>query len=132
MNFTESQVEQYEIFAEALNNFDYFSEDVENRFLMFILNIESLLPSSNIFGYVVKTDKHKDEKLRLQLEREELYMKIKSQYERIEEIDNRVAEMETDIENSEWKVEVDSTEEIVFNSIKQKLIIEKKLNYGSI
>jgi hypothetical protein len=132
MNFTERQVIQYEILAEALNNFDYFSEDVENRFLMFILNIESLLPSSNIFGYVVKTDKHKDEKLRLQLEREELYMKIKSQYERIEEIDNRVAEMETDIENSEWKVEVDSTEEIVFNSIKQKLIIEKKLNYGSI
>jgi len=132
MNFTEREVIQYEILAEALNNFDYFSEDVENRFLMFILNIESLLPSSNIFGYVVKTDKHKDEKLRLQLEREELYMKIKSQYERIEEIDNRVAEMETDIENSEWKVEVDSTEEIVFNSIKQKLIIEKKLNYGSI
>ena len=132
MNFTEREVIQYEILAEALNNFDYFSEDVENIFLMFILNIESLLPSSNIFGYVVKTDKHKDEKLRLQLEREELYMKIKSQYERIEEIDNRVAEMETDIENSEWKVEIDSTEEIVFNSIKQKLIIEKKLNYGSI
>jgi hypothetical protein len=132
MNFTEREVIQYEILAEALNNFDYFSEDVENRFLMFILNIESLLPSSNIFGYVVKTDKHKDEKLRLQLEREELYMKIKSQYERIEEIDNRVAEMETDIENSEWKVETNSTEEIVFNSIKQKLIIEKKLNYGSI
>jgi hypothetical protein len=132
MNFTERQVIQYEILAEALNNFDYFSEDVENRFLMFILNIESLLPSSNIFGYVVKTDKHKDEKLQLQLEREGLYLKIKSQYERIEVIDNRVAEMETDIENSEWKVETNSTEEIVFNSIKQKLIIEKKLNYGSI
>ena len=132
MNFTERQVIQYEILAEALNNFDYFSEDIENRFLMFILNIESLLPSSNIFGYVVKTDKHKDEKLQLQLEREGLYLKIKSQYERIEVIDNRVAEMETDIENSEWKVEINSTEEIVFNSIKQKLIIEKKLNYGSI
>jgi len=49
MNFTERQVIQYEILAEALNNFDYFSEDVENRFLMFILNIESLLPFSNTF-----------------------------------------------------------------------------------
>jgi len=45
---------------------------------------------------------------------------------------NRLSDIHNDIDDSEWKVEINSTEEIVFNSIKQKLIIEKKLNYGSI
>jgi len=118
MNFTERQVIQYEILAEALNNFDYFSEDVENRFLMFILNIESLLPFSNTFQYVFKNDKYKNELE--EIDREMWRLK------------NRLSDIHNDIDDSEWKVEINSTEEIVFNSIKQKLIIEKKLNYGSI
>ena len=63
MNFTEHQVEQLEVFAEALNDFDYVSENMEYKFLIFILNIESLLPKSNIFEYVFKTNTMKIPKI---------------------------------------------------------------------
>jgi len=104
MNFTEHQVEQYEILADTLNNFDYVSENMEVKFLMFILNIESLLPNSNIFNYVKKYDEYKQ----------------------------MVKDTESEIMNIEWSIEKNSLESEVFNTIKQKLIIEKKLNYGSI
>jgi hypothetical protein len=181
MNFTKHQVEQYEILADALKNFEYFSEDVESRFLMFILNIESLLPKSNIFEYVFKTDITKDKKLELQqikkqkfdtindnvellkslpndieikwnqvnehydiikkieLEIENIHKKMNEisvdnslQYVEIEKIDNEISEIDNHIEESEWKIDLNSHEEFTFNQIKQKLIIEKKLNYGSI
>lgn len=132
IELTKFQVEQLEYFADLLEGFDYSIEDAEIKFLILIVNIESLLPSSNIFDYVAKTDKYKDEKLQLQLEREELYLKIKSQYERIEVIDNKIAEMETDIEDSEWRVDPDSNEEMTFNKVKEKLVIEKRINYGNI
>ena len=104
MNFTEHQVEQYEILADTLNNFDYVSENMEVKFLMFILNIESLLPNSNIFNYVKKYDEYKQ----------------------------MVKDTESEIMNIEWYIEKNSLESEDFNTIKQKLIIEKKLNYGSI
>ena len=40
--------------------------------------------------------------------------------------------IDNDIDESEWKVDIGGHEELTFNSIKQKLIIEKKLNYGNI
>ena len=181
MNFTERQVIQYEILAEALNNFDYFSENMEYKFLIFILNIESLLPKSNIFDYVFKTDITKDKKLELQEVKKqkfevingnvelmktlpndiefkwnqvkEHYDEIKSielniqsihtqmdemaskndiLYGEIENIDYEISQIDNYIEESEWKVDLDSHEEVTFNKIKEKLIIEKKLNYGNI
>jgi len=181
MNFTEHQVEQLEVFAEALNDFDYVSENMEYKFLIFILNIESLLPKSNIFEYVFKTDITKDKKLELQqikkqkfdtingnvellkslpndieikwnqvnehydiikkieLEIENIHKKMNEisvdnslQYVEIEKIDNEISEIDNHIEESEWKIDLNSHEEFTFNQIKQKLIIEKKLNYGSI
>jgi hypothetical protein len=150
MNFTEHQVVQFEIFAEALNNFDYVSENIEYKFLIFILNIESLLPSSNIFEYVYKTDIHKNIKFNHQEKKKELYSnidilneemvakinelseKISNSYNEIDNINSELSYIENNIEESEWKVDLNSHEEFTFNKIKQKLIIEKKLNYGSI
>jgi len=146
MNFTEHQVEQYEMFAEILEGFQYSKEGIQGKFLMLILNIESLLPTSNIFDYVVKTDEKKDEKFTLQTTRKSDFEEIELLTKQMEDIGGRIKELYTNIENtnyalselenyieeSEWKIEVDSHEEITFNEIKQKLIIEKKLNYGNI
>jgi hypothetical protein len=146
MNFTEHQVEQYEMFAEILEGFQYSKEGIQGKFLMLILNIESLLPTSNIFDYVVKTDEKKDEKFTLQTTRKSDFEEIELLTKQMEDIGGRIKELYTNIENtnyalselenyieeSEWKIEVDSHEEMTFNEIKQKLIIEKKLNYGNI
>jgi peptidoglycan hydrolase CwlO-like protein len=157
MNFTERQVEQYEILADALKNFDYVSDNMEKTFLMVILNIESLLPYSNIFEYVFKTDINKDKKLQLQSDRknlfenvdelngemsmkieehnkllEELGEKISNSYNKINSINTELSNIDNEIDESEWRIDIDSHEEFIFNKIKEKLIIEKKLNYGSI
>lgn len=139
MNFTEQQVEQYEIFAEALSNFDYVSDSMEKTFLMIILNIESLLPYSNIFEYVIKTDLYKNEKLNLENKRKdkferinELVLEMELLYSGVDVINNKLSTIDNHIDESEWQIESNSNEEITFNEIKQKLIIEKKLNYGSI
>jgi phage tail tube protein FII len=118
MNFTEHQVEQYEMFAKILKSFDNVTDNMETKFLMFILNIESLLPFSNSFDYILKNDLYKNELEHIDQE----MWKLK----------NRLSDIHNDIDDSEWKVDTQSTEEVVFNSLKQKLIIEKKLNYGNI
>jgi hypothetical protein len=134
------------MFAEILEGFQYSKEGIQGKFLMLILNIESLLPTSNIFDYVVKTDEKKDEKFTLQTTRKSDFEEIELLTKQMEDIGGRIKELYTNIENtnyalselenyieeSEWKIEVDSHEEITFNEIKQKLIIEKKLNYGNI
>ena len=118
MNFTEHQVEQYEMFAKILKSFDNVTDNMEIKFLMAILNIESLLPFSNSFDYILKNDLYKNELENIDQE----MWKLK----------NRLSDIHNDIDDSEWKVDTQSTEEVVFNSLKQKLIIEKKLNYGNI
>jgi len=118
MNFTEHQVEQYEMFAKILEGFDNVTDNVEVKFLMLILNIESLLPFSNSFNYILKNDLYKNELEHIDRE----MWKLK----------NRLSDIHNDIDDSEWKVDTESTEDVVFNSLKQKLIIEKKLNYGNI
>jgi hypothetical protein len=112
---------------------------MEKTFLMIILNIESLLPYSNIFEYVIKTDLYKDEKLNLENERKdkferinELVFEMESLYGDVDVINNKLSAIDNHIDESEWQIESNSNEEITFNEIKQKLIIEKKLNYGSI
>lgn len=146
MNFTKHQVEQYEILADALKNFDYVSDNMEKTFLMVILNIESLLPYSNIFDYVFKTDINKDKKFQLQSDRkglfenidnltnqmEEIGENISNSYNQIDTINTELSNIDNEIEESEWRINLDSHEEFMFNKIKEKLIIEKKLNYGSI
>jgi len=174
IEFTKFQVEQLEIFADTLEGFNYATDDLETKFLILILNIESLLPKSNIFEYVFKTDIKKEEKLDLETTRKEKFETINSNvdqliqlpneidlkyaeirrieqeiqdihskmdnmgmenqtlYNEVEEIDNKVSEIENFIDESEWKVELDSHEEMTFNNIKQKLVIEKRLNYGNI
>ena len=174
IEFTKFQVEQLEIFADTLEGFNYATDDLETKFLILILNIESLLPKSNIFEYVFKTDIKKEEKLDLETARKEKFETINSNvnqliqlpneidlkyaeirrieqeiqdihskmdnmgmenqtlYNEVEEIDNKVSDIENFIDESEWKIELDSHEEMTFNNIKQKLVIEKRLNYGNI
>lgn len=174
IEFTKFQVEQLEIFADTLEGFNYATDDLESKFLILILNIESILPKSNIFDYVFKTDIKKNEKLNLETSRKEKYETINSNvdelvslpseidlkyaqirkieeeiqdihskmdsmgrenetlYTEVEEIDNKISDIENFIDESEWKIELDSHEEMTFNSIKQKLVIEKRLNYGNI
>lgn len=228
ISLTKYQVETLESIADLLESIDYSKEGAEIKFLTLIVNIESLLPKSNIFDYVFKTDITKDKKLELQeikkqkfevinsnvellkslpidiefkwnqvkenydiiKENEEkynseidsLYNKIKEiqdelygkiddfeneknnivnktydeiksiesniqdihtqmdemasendiLYGEIENIDHEISQIDNYIEESEWKVDLDSHEEITFNKIKEKLIIEKKFNYGNI
>lgn len=174
IEFTKFQVEQLEIFADTLEGFNHSTDDLETKFLILILNIESLLPKSNIFDYVLKTDVKKEEKLDLETSRKDKFETINSNveqlvhlpneidlkyaeirrieqeieeihskmddmgrenetlYTEVEQIDNKVSEIENYIDESEWKIELDSHEEMTFNNIKQKLVIEKRLNYGNI
>ena len=154
MNFTEQQVIQFEILADSLRNFENLNDDLGSKFLIMILNIESLLPSSNIFDYVVKKDNFKGEldkidedmwtlknqlsDARVQTENEIWLLKNKLSDLEVEidkkmwDLKNRISDIHNEIDESEWKVELESTEEIIFNEIKQKLVIEKKLNYGNI
>ena len=174
MNFTEHQVEQYEMFAEIIKDFDYVNDNIETKFLIFLLNIESLLPKSNIFEYVFKTDINKDVKLDLQENKKQKFDIINNNvellkslpidienkwneiknielsikdihkqmdeiasennavYTQIDTINTELSNIDNEIEESEWRINIDSHEEFIFNKIKEKLIIEKKLNYGSI
>ena len=99
MNFTEHQVEQYEMFAEIIKDFDYVNDNMETKFLIFLLNIESLLPNSNIFNYTLKTDNYKEEKFQLQVERENNYALIEQLTNDMEEIGNRIKNSYSIIEN---------------------------------
>jgi chromosome segregation ATPase len=228
ISLTKYQVETLESIADLLESIDYSKEGAEIKFLTLIVNIESLLPNSNIFDYVFKTDITKDKKLELQeikkqkfevinsnvellkslpsdieykwnqvkenydiikeneekynTEIDNLYDKIKEMqdelygkiddfeneknnivnktydeiksiesniqdihtqmsemasendvlYGEIENIDFEISQIDNYIEESEWKVDLDSHEEVTFNKIKEKLIIEKKFNYGNI
>jgi len=228
ISLTKYQVETLESIADLLESIDYSKEGAEIKFLTLIVNIESLLPKSNIFDYVFKTDITKDKKLELQeikkqkfevinsnvellkslpsdiefkwnqvkenydiikeneekynTEIDSLYDKIKEMqdelygkiddferekndivnktydeiksiesniqdihtqmsemasendvlYGEIENIDFEISQIDNYIEESEWKVDLDSHEEVTFNKIKEKLIIEKKFNYGNI
>ena len=228
ISLTKYQVETLESIADLLESIDYSKEGAEIKFLTLIVNIESLLPKSNIFDYVFKTDITKDKKLELQeikkqkfevinsnvellkslpndiefkwnqvkenydiikeneekynIEIDDLYDKIKESqdelygkiddfekeknnivnktydeiksiesniqdihtqmsemasendvlYGEIENIDFEISQIDNYIEESEWKVDLDSHEEVTFNKIKEKLIIEKKFNYGNI
>lgn len=53
-------------------------------------------------------------------------------YKAVEVIDHKISDIENFIEDSEWKVDLDSPEEKVFELIKNNLIILKKLKYGDI
>jgi chromosome segregation ATPase len=53
-------------------------------------------------------------------------------YKNVESIDHKISDIENYIEESEWKVDLDSPEEKVFELIKNNLIILKKLKYGNI
>ena len=53
-------------------------------------------------------------------------------YKEVETIDHTLSDIDNNIEESEWKVELDSPEEKVFELVKNKLIINKRLKYGDI
>jgi peptidoglycan hydrolase CwlO-like protein len=188
ISLTKYQVENLENIADLLESIDYSKEDAEIKFLTLIVNIESLLPKSNIFDYVFKTDITKDKKLELQENKKQKFVVINDNvellkslpndiefkwsqvnnkydiinntydeiksiesniqdihtqmseiasendvlYGEIENIDFEISQIDNYIEESEWKVDLDSHEEVTFNKIKEKLIIEKKFNYGNI
>lgn len=53
-------------------------------------------------------------------------------YKEVEVLDHKLSDIENHIEDSEWKVELDSPEEKVFETIKNNLILNKRLKYGDI
>jgi hypothetical protein len=53
--------------------------------------------------------------------------KLNEEYQYIDNINLKLSEMDNKIDESEWKVYLGSSEEVFFNFIKRKLIIEKKL-----
>lgn len=53
-------------------------------------------------------------------------------YKEVEKIDYKLSDIENHIEDSEWKIELDSPEEKVFETIKNNLILNKRLKYGDI
>jgi len=53
--------------------------------------------------------------------------KLNEEYRYIDNINLKLSEMDNKIDESEWKVYLGSSEEVFFNFIKRKLIIEKKL-----
>lgn len=114
----EFAVNKLEEFASLLESIEYSKEGTETKFLIFILNIESLLPKSSIFDYVYKKDTYKSE---LEFIDQEMW-KLK----------NRLSDIHNEIDDSEWEIEQGSNEEIIFNSIKEKLVTQKGLNYGNI
>jgi uncharacterized coiled-coil DUF342 family protein len=233
--FTKSVVEKLEGFADQLESIRYESEDWEVIISLFLLYLESSLPNSNIYDFVVKTDNSKDEKLNLQEKKRLLFEKINENveslkvmpdtinqkwdevrdhydvisetegtinpeveehyneikklekdfqekvqkqyelirekeekrnsivdeeyftiktiesdiedihskmktiseendvlYKEVETIDHTLSDIDNNIEESEWKVELDSPEEKVFELVKNKLIINKRLKYGDI
>ena len=233
--FTKSVVEKLEGFADQLESIRYESEDWEVIISLFLLYLESSLPNSNIYDFVVKTDNSKDEKLNLQEKKRLLFEKINENveslkvmpdtinkkwdevrdhydvisetegtinpeveehyneikklekdfqekvqkqyelirekeekrnsivdeeyftiktiesdiedihskmktiseendvlYKEVETIDHTLSDIDNNIEESEWKVELDGPEEKVFELVKNKLIINKRLKYGDI
>ena len=79
--FTKSVVEKLEGFADQLESIRYESEDWEVIISLFLLYLESSLPNSNIYDFVVKTDNSKDEKLNLQEKKRLLFEKINENVE---------------------------------------------------
>ena len=53
-------------------------------------------------------------------------------YKEVELMDHKLSEIENYVEDSEWKVELDSPEEKVFEHVKNNLIKNKRLRYGNI
>lgn len=81
ISLTKYQVETLESIADLLESIDYSKEGAEIKFLTLIVNIESLLPKSNIFDYVFKTDITKDKKLELQEIKKQKFEVINSNVE---------------------------------------------------
>ena len=118
IDLTKHQVEQLEYFADFLESVNDSTEEANTKFLMFILNIESLLPFSNSFNYILKNDLYKNELDHIDRE----MWKLK----------NRLSDIHNDIDSSEWSVDSNSNEEMVFNKIREELLMKKRLNYGNI
>jgi predicted nucleic acid-binding Zn-ribbon protein len=90
ISLTKYQVETLESIADLLESIDYSKEGAEIKFLTLIVNIESLLPKSNIFDYVFKTDITKDKKLELQEIKKQKFEVINSNVELLKSLPNDI------------------------------------------
>ena len=90
ISLTKYQVETLESIADLLESIDYSKEGAEIKFLTLIVNIESLLPKSNIFDYVFKTDITKDKKLESQEIKKQKFEVINSNVELLKSLPNDI------------------------------------------
>ncbi len=90
ISLTKHQVENLENIADLLESIDYSKEGAEVKFLTLIVNIESLLPKSNIFDYVFKTDITKDKKLESQEIKKQKFEVINSNVELLKSLPNDI------------------------------------------
>jgi hypothetical protein len=148
IEFNNDNVRQLELLADGLESILLKKDTIETNFSLIMLNIESFIPNSNIFEYIFKTDIFKREKTKISIEKSKQYEKIKAIDNEIEQLVNEIKNRENELNNeyrivdkmnanlsnmdnkideSEWRVYQGSSEEVLFNFLKNKLIKEKKL-----
>jgi hypothetical protein len=155
IEFNMINVRQLELLADSLEGLLINRDTIETNFSLVMLNIESFIPNSNIFEYIFKTDIFKREKTKISIEKGKQYEKIKvidneigrlvneieektllirnkeielnDEYSIIDKMNNNLSNMDNQIDESEWRVYQGSSEEVLFNFLKNKLIKEKKL-----
>jgi len=155
VEFNMNNVRQLELLADGLESLLMNRDTIETNFSLVMLNIESFIPNSNIFEYIFKTDIFKREKLKISIDKGKQYEKIKiidndiarlvseieektllirnkeielnDEYSTIDTMNASLSKMNNQIDESEWRVYQGSSEEILFNFLKNKLIKEKKL-----
>ena len=155
LEFNNDNVRQLELLANGLEGVLLKKDTIETNFSLIMLNIESFIPNSNIFEYIFKTDISKRDKIKILIGRGKQYEKIKITDNKIEQLVNEIEEktllirneenelndeytiinkmnsklsnMDNQINESEWRVYQGSGERALFDFLKNKLIVEKKL-----
>ena len=155
IEFNLNNVRQLELLADGLEGLLMSKDTIETNFSLVMLNIESFIPNSNIFEYIFKTDVFKRNKLKISIEKGKQYEKIKvidneierlvneiknkeieiknrenelnDEYRIIDKMNANLSDMDNKIDESEWRIYQGSSEEVLFNFLKNKLIREKKL-----
>ena len=98
INFNIENVRQLELLADSFEKLLLNRDLIETNFSLIILNIESFIPNSNIFDYIFKTDIFKREKLKLSINKEK-------QYDKIKKIDDDISDFVSEIDNLVRKID---------------------------
>ena len=98
INFNIENVRQLELLADSFEKLLLNRDLIETNFSLIILNIESFIPNSNIFDYIFKTDIFKREKLKLSINKEK-------QYDKIKKIDDDISDFVSEIDSLVRKID---------------------------